>query len=62
MKRENQERVYNVMFVKQKTGGYSARVYIPPSIVHDLKLKPGDRIQYTKVEKGVKIKKYEEKA
>jgi hypothetical protein len=57
MKTENKERKYKIMFTKQKQGSYTARVIVPMSIIKDLDIKPGDSIRYTRIEKGVVIKK-----
>lgn len=59
MKRENKERVYNVMFVKQKGGSYSPRITVPYSILRDLGIKPGDKVQYSRCENGFVVRKYE---
>lgn len=58
MKRENKERVYKVMYVKQKNGSYTARIIVPYSLLKDLNIKIGDSVQYTPCEKGIIIRRY----
>lgn len=57
MRKENKERTYKVMFCKQSSGAYTPRVIIPDSILRDLNIRPGDYVQYTRVEDGILIRK-----
>lgn len=57
---ENLNRVYKVMFVKQKSGSFTPRLTIPASMLRDLNIKPGDKVKYIPVEGGFKVIKYEE--
>lgn len=57
VKKENKERVYKVMFCKQSSGAYTPRVVVPDSLLRDLNIRPGDYVQYTRVENGILMKK-----
>lgn len=57
VRKENKERVYKVMFCKQSSGAYTPRVVIPDSMLRDLNIRPGDYVQYTRVEDGILIRK-----
>ena len=61
MKRENVNAIYKVMFVKSGTS-YTARVVIPPSAIADLDIQEGDRIQWSRVEGGLVLRKLEGQA
>lgn len=58
MKRENVDAIYKVMFVKSGSS-YTARVVIPASAIADLEIHGGDRVQWTRVEGGLILKKVE---
>ena len=57
MKKENKERVYKVMFCKQSSGGYTPRLTVPDSMLRDLNIRPGDYVQYSRIEDGIVIRK-----
>lgn len=57
---ENVNRVYKVMFVKQKSGSFTPRLTIPATMLRDLNIKPGDSVKYIPVEGGFKVIKYDE--
>lgn len=57
VKKENKDRVYKVMFCKQSSGAYTPRVVVPDSLLRDLNIRPGDYVQYTRVENGILMKK-----
>lgn len=57
VRKENKERTYKVMFCKQSSGAYTPRVTIPDSMLRDLNIRPGDYVQYTRVEDGILIRK-----
>lgn len=59
---ENLNRVYKVMFVKQKSGSFTPRLTVPASMLRDLSIKPGDKVKYIPVEGGFKVIKYEEES
>lgn len=59
---ENLNRVYKVMFVKQKSGSFTPRLTVPASMLRDLNIKPGDKVKYIPVEGGFKVIKYEEES
>ena len=56
MKRENVNAIYKVMFVKSGCS-YTARVVVPASAVSDLGITEGDKIQWSRVEGGLLLKK-----
>lgn len=58
MKRENVNAIYKVMFVKSGSS-YTARVVVPASAIADLEIHEGDRVQWTRVEGGLILKKVE---
>ena len=58
MKRENAEGIYKVMFVKSGTS-YTARVVIPASAIADLGIREGDKIQWSRVQGGLFLRKLE---
>lgn len=57
---ENINRVYKVMFVKQKSGSFTPRLTVPATMLRDLNIHPGDRVKYIPAEGGFKVVKYEE--
>lgn len=57
---ENVNRVYKVMFVRQKSGSYTPRLTVPATMLRDLDIRPGDKVKYIPVEGGFKVIKYEE--
>ena len=57
---ENENRVYKVMFVRQKSGSFTPRLTVPATMLRDLNIHPGDRVKYIPVEGGFKVIKYEE--
>lgn len=59
---ENLNRVYKVMFVKQKSGSFTPRLTVPATMLRDLNIRPGDRVKYIPVEGGFKVIKYEEES
>lgn len=59
---ENLNRVYKVMFVKQKSGSFTPRLTVPASMLRDLNIRPGDKVKYIPVEGGFKVIKYEEES
>lgn len=58
MKRENVDAIYKVMFVKSGTS-YTARVVIPASAIADLGIHEGDKIQWSRVQGGLFLRKLE---
>lgn len=56
MRRENVKARYKVMFVKSKST-YTARVVIPSSAVADLGVRPGDMIEWSRVENGLLLRR-----
>lgn len=59
---ENVDRVYKVMFVRQKSGSFTPRLTVPATMLRDLNIRPGDRVKYISVEGGFKVIKYEEES
>lgn len=59
---ENVDRVYKVMFVRQKSGSFTPRLTVPATMLRDLNIRPGDRVKYIPVEGGFKVIKYEEES
>lgn len=59
---ENLNRVYKVMFVKQKSGSFTPRLTVPASMLRDLNIRPGDKVKYIPVEGGFKVIKHEEES
>lgn len=57
---ENVNRVYKVMFVRQKSGSYTPRLTVPATMLRDLNIRPGDKVKYIPVEGGFKVIRYEE--
>ena len=57
---ENENRVYKVMFVRQKSGSFTPRLTVPATMLRDLNIHPGDMVKYIPVEGGFKVVKYEE--
>lgn len=57
---ENENRVYKVMFVRQKSGAFTPRLTVPATMLRDLNIHPGDKVKYISVEGGFKVIKYEE--
>lgn len=57
---ENGNRVYKVMFVRQKSGAFTPRLTVPATMLRDLNICPGDKVKYIPVEGGFKVVKYEE--
>ena len=59
MKRENVNAIYKVMFVKSGSS-YTARVVIPTSAIKDLNIHEGDRVQWSRMEGALVLRKLEE--
>lgn len=59
---ENLNRVYKVMFVKQKSGSFTPRLTVPATMLRDLNIRPGDKVKYIPVEGGFKVIRYEEES
>lgn len=59
MKRENVNGVYKVMFVKSGSS-YTARVVIPASAIKDLNIHEGDRVQWSRMEGALVLRKLED--
>lgn len=57
---ENLERVYKVMFVKQKSGSYTPRLTLPYTLLKDYGIKPGDRVQIIPKEGRFEVRKYDD--
>lgn len=56
MRRENAKARYKVMFVKSKSS-YTARVVIPSSAIADLGIRAGDKIEWSRVENGLLLRR-----
>lgn len=56
MRRENAKAMYKVMFVKSKSS-HTARVVIPSSAIADLGIRAGDKIEWTRVENGLLLRR-----
>ena len=56
MRRENAKARYKVMFVKSKSS-YTARVVIPSSAIVDLGIRAGDKIEWSRVENGLLLRR-----
>lgn len=56
MKRENVDAIYKVMFVKSGAS-YTARVVIPASAIVDLGIHEGDKIQWSRTQGGLFLRK-----
>lgn len=56
MRRENAKARYKVMFVKSKSS-YTARVVIPSSAIADLGIRVGDKIEWSRVENGLLLRR-----
>lgn len=56
MRRENTKARYKVMFVKSKSS-YTARVVIPSSAIADLGIRAGDKIEWSRVENGLLLRR-----
>lgn len=58
-RQENPDKVYKVMFVKQKSGSYTPRLTLPYTLLKDLDINPGDKVQITPKQGKFEVKKYE---
>lgn len=56
MRRENAKARYKVMFVKSKSS-FTARVVIPSSAIVDLGIRAGDKIEWSRVENGLLLRR-----
>lgn len=57
---ENPDKVYKVMFVKQKSGSYTPRLTLPYSLLKDMGINPGDKVQIIPKQGRFEVRKYDD--